>query len=274
VLEKTRMPGTPRGTPSRCTSPRHDSGRRRAIGAVAVLQSTFSRPRRWCDAREPPKRRRLRRPVSPDASQRGPEGRRSRTPKPRPFRKKQAPSLQNYLCFREGGRCAPPDSLPLTPITSRKRNHRLATLRQSPRHDLAPSPPHFVTLSGAATEAAQSKGPPMERGASSREARDLTCGDLSTRSRTLSLKVTWLRDMPSCGQPPAATLGPRRQRSPTSCIAKSPISTLKVGPAPPYRQAGSAHHASSTFSEILCASEVRESRPQGATLDRPRPTPQ
>jgi len=66
------MPGNPRGTPFQCTSPRHDSGRRRTIGGVEAPQSAFSRPRRWCDAREPPYRRRLRRPALRDAMSRGP----------------------------------------------------------------------------------------------------------------------------------------------------------------------------------------------------------
>jgi len=44
---------TPRGTPFQCTPPRHEAGRRSAIGVVAVLQSSLSRPRRWCDAGTP-----------------------------------------------------------------------------------------------------------------------------------------------------------------------------------------------------------------------------
>jgi len=40
----------------------------RAIGGVAVLQSSPARPRRWCDAREPPNGRRLRRPAPQDAT--------------------------------------------------------------------------------------------------------------------------------------------------------------------------------------------------------------
>jgi len=47
------MPGNPRGNAIRCTSPRHEGGRRRAIGVVAVLQLSFAQPRRWCDAGTP-----------------------------------------------------------------------------------------------------------------------------------------------------------------------------------------------------------------------------
>ena len=47
------QPGNPRGTPSRCGCPGHEASRRRAIGAVAALQSSTSRPRRWCDAGTP-----------------------------------------------------------------------------------------------------------------------------------------------------------------------------------------------------------------------------
>jgi hypothetical protein len=47
------MPGSPRGTPLRCGRSGHDVGRRRPIGAVAVLQSASARPRRWGDARTP-----------------------------------------------------------------------------------------------------------------------------------------------------------------------------------------------------------------------------
>ena len=56
-------PGNPRGRTSRCTSPRHEGGRRRAIGVVAVHQSSLSRPRRWCDAGPPGPTRRTRRPA-------------------------------------------------------------------------------------------------------------------------------------------------------------------------------------------------------------------
>jgi hypothetical protein len=48
-----RQGGQPRATTSRCTSPRHEGGRRRAIGGVAVFQSATARPRRWCDAGPP-----------------------------------------------------------------------------------------------------------------------------------------------------------------------------------------------------------------------------
>ena len=47
------LPGNPRGRTIRCTSPRHEAGRRRNIGVVAVPQSTPARPRRWCDAGPP-----------------------------------------------------------------------------------------------------------------------------------------------------------------------------------------------------------------------------
>ena len=40
----------------------------------------------------------------------------------------------------------------------------------------------------------ESKGPPKNRSSPSRAARLRTCGDLSTRSRTHSLKVTWMVD--------------------------------------------------------------------------------
>ena len=61
--------------------------------------------------------------------------------------------------------------------------------RQGTPTGTAQPQPH-VTLSGAASEAAESKGPPIQRGGPLRERRSRTCGDLSTRSRTLSLKVT------------------------------------------------------------------------------------
>jgi len=50
--------------------------------------------------------------------------------------------------------------------------------------------PPAVTPSGAAFEAAQSKGPPKKRGNTSRGAHFCTCGDSSTRSRTRSLRMT------------------------------------------------------------------------------------
>ena len=61
----------------------------------------------------------------------------------------------------------------------------------------------------------ESKGPPKNRSAPSRAAPLRTGGDLSTRSRTHSLKVTSV-----------LSLGRRN--------AKTTPSTLKVGPAPPY----------------------------------------
>ena len=47
------QPGNPRGETIQFTSPGNQAGRRRAIGVVAVLQSSFARPRRWCDAGSP-----------------------------------------------------------------------------------------------------------------------------------------------------------------------------------------------------------------------------
>ena len=47
------QPGNPRGIPLRCGRPSHETGRRRAIGAVAAPQSSLSRPRRWGDAGKP-----------------------------------------------------------------------------------------------------------------------------------------------------------------------------------------------------------------------------
>jgi len=79
--------------------------------------------------------------------------------------------------------------------------------------------PLIVTLSGAASEAAQSKGPPMERRASLRETRFLTCGDLSTRSRTLSLKVT-CRDDSEGGASP--TLRRERPTTQSDTLPASP----------------------------------------------------
>ena len=62
---KNTKGGNPRGRRHRCGSPGNEAGRRRAIGGVAALQSSLARPRRWCDAREPPDGRRLRRPGLP-----------------------------------------------------------------------------------------------------------------------------------------------------------------------------------------------------------------
>jgi len=53
ALRTTTIPGNPRGRPFRCISTSFDAGRRRNIGAVAVLQSPSSRPRRWGDAGPP-----------------------------------------------------------------------------------------------------------------------------------------------------------------------------------------------------------------------------
>jgi hypothetical protein len=78
-----------------------------------------------------------------------------------------------------------------------------------------------VTLSGAASEAAQSKGPPMERSAPLREARLLICGDLSTRSRTLSLKMT-REDDPEGG---AGAQGRHTQRPDQATNKSSPART-------------------------------------------------
>jgi len=59
--------GQPRPTAPRCTCSRNEGGRRRAIGGVAVLPVSLARSSRWCDAREPPIRKRLRRPALRDA---------------------------------------------------------------------------------------------------------------------------------------------------------------------------------------------------------------
>ena len=40
TLRTMATPGNPRGTPSRCTSPLHEAGRRRAIGVVAAVPLT------------------------------------------------------------------------------------------------------------------------------------------------------------------------------------------------------------------------------------------
>ena len=127
----------PTGQPSRCTLPvrlstprgrppaRHRRGRSllpspsrdRADGA------TLGRPRH-----EP---RRTRRPALPDTT-------------PLALRKGQAPPLPNRRRFREGGRCSPSEPLPFFYPLSRKRNHRLETLRRRPRHDLATPQPKIV----------------------------------------------------------------------------------------------------------------------------------
>jgi len=77
----------------------------------------------------------------------------------------------------------------------------------------APKRHLIVTLSVAASEAAQSKGPPMERCAPLREARILTCGDLSTRSRTLSLKMTCGNDSEGGASPTLLSENPDFWRS-------------------------------------------------------------
>ena len=59
------------GTASIAHRVTQDAGRRRTIGAVAVLQSSPSRLRRWHDAGTPPYRRRIRRSTPWDATPRG-----------------------------------------------------------------------------------------------------------------------------------------------------------------------------------------------------------
>ena len=111
----------PRGRPPAChrrgRSPLPPPSRDRADGA------TLGRPRH-----EP---RRTRRPAL-------------RVATPRAFRKRQAPPLQNCLCFREGGRRPPQNPQPLPPRTTRSRSHRLAALRPSSRDDLASPPPETL----------------------------------------------------------------------------------------------------------------------------------
>ena len=53
TLRTMPMPGNPRSTPPRCGCSSRDAGRRRTIGAVATLQSSSARLRRWCDAGPP-----------------------------------------------------------------------------------------------------------------------------------------------------------------------------------------------------------------------------
>ena len=62
AIHTMAMPGS-LGKRAHRSSPRSEAGRRRAIGGVAVLPVTPARPCRWCDAREPPNGRRLRRPA-------------------------------------------------------------------------------------------------------------------------------------------------------------------------------------------------------------------
>jgi len=72
TIHTMALPGNPRGRAFQCSCSGDDAGRRRSIGEVAVTQSTLSRPRRWCDAREPPTGRRLRRPALRDITPREP----------------------------------------------------------------------------------------------------------------------------------------------------------------------------------------------------------
>ena len=53
ALRTMATPGNPRGRTIRCTSPRQEGGRRRAIGGVAVLHVASARPRRWRDTGTP-----------------------------------------------------------------------------------------------------------------------------------------------------------------------------------------------------------------------------
>ena len=102
----------------------------------------------------------------------------------------------------------------------------------------------------------------MERRVSLREACLLSCGDISTRSRNHSLKVTWLDGLVITWAtaprrvgltPPSGpwkqfwrstpVLCRRNRQPPTSCFAKGPTPTLKVGPAEPYSPATSEYCA-------------------------------
>jgi hypothetical protein len=191
LIERAHATNTCRKTPRGATPAGHRSGAsapatKQAAGALSARSQPFNPPPRdRADGatlgrpRQQP--RRTRRPALRDATCRS-------------FRKRQAPPRPHRLRFREGGRCPPQDPLSLSPLTSRRRNHRLAALPRRPRHDLASSPPLHVTLSGAASEAAQSKGPPRSGCAPLAKKRLVPSGDLSTRSRTHSLKVTWRID--------------------------------------------------------------------------------
>ena len=53
AIHTMALPGNPRGKEFQCTSSGSEGGRRRDIGAVAVLSATPARPRRWCDAGPP-----------------------------------------------------------------------------------------------------------------------------------------------------------------------------------------------------------------------------
>ena len=84
-------------------------------------------------------------------------------------------------------------------LGSQKVSARLAIANSTPLTDSETATSH-VTLSGAASGAAESKGPPIYGGGPLRETRCRSCGDLSTRSRTHSLKVTCRRSRPRvCG---------------------------------------------------------------------------
>ena len=68
AIHTMALPGNPRGRAFRCDCAGSEAGSRRAIGVVAVLQSSLSRPRRWCDAGSPQADQKARAPGSQDSA--------------------------------------------------------------------------------------------------------------------------------------------------------------------------------------------------------------
>ena len=66
-----------------------------------------------------------------------------------------------------------------------------AVFEAAESNSLAPNDKHHVTLSGAASEAAESKGPHRLSGAPLARNGSVLWGDSSTHSRTRSLRMTW-----------------------------------------------------------------------------------
>jgi hypothetical protein len=101
----------------------------------------------------------------------------------RSHRKRPAPPLQDRLRFREGGRCPPANPLPLQSLTSQKGNHRLATLRRRPRHDLEAAAPLGLLCPFKVTGSLERRLPSRRHGSRRRHRRPLGSG----RHKTLPL---------------------------------------------------------------------------------------
>jgi len=136
------LPGNPRGGTSRCTSPRHEGGRRRAGSVVSDLPVTSAQPRCSCVAGTPGATRRPRRPELKEDT-----GAVSISEPAPPTISRMRVSNR---CESEGG---------ASPTLRRRRRTRRPEVRETPRHtDLPPNRSAPPSLGHAIQTAARLMG--------------------------------------------------------------------------------------------------------------------